>query len=110
MSIPSAVRRVARLLQATGYKIVFAESCTGGLVSGALTAIPGIVFSGGWDGILRALSAVDGKIVWQYNTIQEFTTVNGVAGRGGAINGPGPTAAGGMLWYFNSETNRAICA
>jgi PncC family amidohydrolase len=29
-------------LEETGCKVVFAESCTGGLVSGALTAIPGI--------------------------------------------------------------------
>ena len=29
---------------------------------GPLTAIPGVVFSGAWDGILRALSAADGKI------------------------------------------------
>jgi len=42
MSISSAARRVARLLKATGCKVVFAESCTGGLVSGALTKIPGI--------------------------------------------------------------------
>ena len=40
--MPSAARRVARLLKATGLKVVFAESCTGGLVSGALTKIPGI--------------------------------------------------------------------
>lgn len=42
MSISSAARRVARLLKATGHKVVFAESCTGGLVCGALTQIPGI--------------------------------------------------------------------
>ena len=42
MSLTSAVRRVARLLKASGRKVVFAESCTGGLVSGALTKIPGI--------------------------------------------------------------------
>ena len=42
MSISSAARHVAHLLKATGRKVVFAESCTGGLVSGALTAIPGI--------------------------------------------------------------------
>ena len=37
-----AARRVARLLKAKNKKIVFAESCTGGLASGALTRIPGI--------------------------------------------------------------------
>jgi nicotinamide-nucleotide amidase len=42
MSISSSARRLAGLLKATGRKVVFAESCTGGLVSGALTAIPGI--------------------------------------------------------------------
>jgi PncC family amidohydrolase len=42
MSIVFAARRVARLLKAADCKVVFAESCTGGLVSGALTKIPGI--------------------------------------------------------------------
>jgi nicotinamide-nucleotide amidase len=42
MSIASTSRRVARLLTQTGRKVVFAESCTGGLVSGALTRIAGI--------------------------------------------------------------------
>ena len=42
MSVASSARRLADLLKATDRKVVFAESCTGGLVSGALTAIPGI--------------------------------------------------------------------
>jgi nicotinamide-nucleotide amidase len=42
MSISFAARRVASLLEASSHKVVFAESCTGGLVSGALTKIPGI--------------------------------------------------------------------
>jgi nicotinamide-nucleotide amidase len=42
MSIPRQARRVAALLRRRGLKIVFAESCTGGLVSGALTQTPGI--------------------------------------------------------------------
>jgi len=42
VSIASSARRLADLLKATRRKVVFAESCTGGLVSGALTAIAGI--------------------------------------------------------------------
>jgi nicotinamide-nucleotide amidase len=42
MSIATAARRLAKLLAASGHKIVFAESCTGGLVSASLTRIPGI--------------------------------------------------------------------
>jgi len=35
-------RRLARLLERTGCRIVFAESCTGGLVSALLTKVPGV--------------------------------------------------------------------
>ena len=66
--------------------------------SAAVTSIPGIVFSGGWDGRLRALSTESGRVVWEYNTIREFTTVNGVAAKGGSMGAPGPTVAGGMLF------------
>ena len=42
MSLLSAARRVARLLQQSNHKIVFAESCTAGLVSATLSRIAGI--------------------------------------------------------------------
>jgi len=56
--------------------------------SAAVTAIPSIVFSGGLDGHLRAYSAEDGRIVWDVDTKTEYRTVNGVAARGGSIDGP----------------------
>jgi len=65
---------------------------------GPLTAIPGIVFSGGWDGVLRALSSANGRVVWEYNTAQDYQTVNGVAGKGGSMGAAGPVIAGGMLF------------
>jgi polyvinyl alcohol dehydrogenase (cytochrome) len=69
--------------------------------SAAVTAIPGVVFSGGLDGHLRAYAAEDGRIVWDVDTKGEHATVNGVAAHGGSIDGPGPVVVGGIL-YVNS--------
>jgi polyvinyl alcohol dehydrogenase (cytochrome) len=69
--------------------------------SAAVTAIPGVAFSGSVDGHLRAYSSVDGKIVWDFDTAQTYETVNGVPGHGGAIDGPGAAVGGGML-FVNS--------
>jgi len=66
--------------------------------SAAITVIPGAIFSGTTDGVIHAYSTADGKLLWEYNTARDFTTVNGVAGKGGSINGPGPVVAGGMLF------------
>ena len=70
----------------------------------ALTVIPGVLFSGGQDGILRALSTADGKQVWQFDTARDFMTVNGVPAKGGAMGAPGPTIAGGMLFLGSGYT------
>ena len=64
----------------------------------ALSAIPGVVFSGSYDGMLRALASDTGKVLWEYNMMEEFKTVNGVTAKGGSMGGPGPTVAGGMLF------------
>lgn len=69
--------------------------------SAAVSAIPGIAFSGSVDGHMRAYSAVDGKVVWDEDTIQVYEGVNGVLGRGGSIDGPGPVIANGIV-YVNS--------
>ena len=50
---------------------------------------------------MRAYAAADGKILWEYNTAQPYDTVNGVAGKGGSLNGPGPVIVDGML-FMNS--------
>ena len=70
-------------------------------LSAAVTAIPGIVFSGGVSGYLRAYASDDARLLWEFDTARDYATVNGVAARGGAMEGPGPTIAGGML-YVNS--------
>jgi polyvinyl alcohol dehydrogenase (cytochrome) len=65
--------------------------------SAAISVIPGVVFAGATNGMMRAYSTVDGKVIWETNTAQEFMTVNGVPAKGGSINGPGPIIAGGLL-------------
>jgi polyvinyl alcohol dehydrogenase (cytochrome) len=69
-------------------------------LSAAVSLIPGVVFSGGVSGFLRAYAS-DGKLLWEFDTAQDYKAVNGVPAHGGAIDGPGPVIAGGML-YTNS--------
>ncbi len=65
--------------------------------SAAISAIPGAVFSGSADGHLRAYASADGKIIWDFDTTREVTTVNGVVAKGGSMDGPGPVIAGNLL-------------
>jgi polyvinyl alcohol dehydrogenase (cytochrome) len=69
--------------------------------SAAVTAIPGVVFSGSVDGHLRAYSTSTGEILWQADTAREFDTVNGKAARGGAMDAAGPAIVNGMV-FVNS--------
>jgi polyvinyl alcohol dehydrogenase (cytochrome) len=65
--------------------------------SAAVTAIPGIAFSGSIDGHLRAYTTADGKVIWDFDTIRSYDAVNGVTARGGSLDGPGPAIADGLL-------------
>jgi len=67
----------------------------------AVTAIPGVVFSGTMDGRLRAYAVQDGKVLWEYDTARDFATVNGVKANGGSMSNSGPTVVGGIL-FVNS--------
>jgi polyvinyl alcohol dehydrogenase (cytochrome) len=69
--------------------------------SAAPTALPGIVFAGGLDGHIRAYATSNGKILWDYNTIRPYETVNKINGKGGALDGAAPVVANGML-FVNS--------
>jgi polyvinyl alcohol dehydrogenase (cytochrome) len=80
-----------------------ASKCPGGrgcntAQAAAITVIPGAVFSGSNDGMMRAYSTADGAVLWETDTNQEFKTVNGVAAKGASILCPGPTIANGMVF------------
>jgi polyvinyl alcohol dehydrogenase (cytochrome) len=65
--------------------------------SAPVTAIPGVVFSGSLDGHLRAYAKRDGQVVWDFDTVRNFQTTNGVSAKGGSIDVGGPAVAGGMV-------------
>lgn len=67
-------------------------------ISAAVTAIPGAVIAGHMDGRLRAYEQATGKVLWETETRQPFTTVNGIAGTGGSMGGSsGPVVQQGHL-------------
>jgi polyvinyl alcohol dehydrogenase (cytochrome) len=92
-----------------------ARGCNGAQ-SAAITAIPGVVFSGSMDGAIRAFSTRDGAIVWEFDTNRDFQTVNGVKAHGGSMNGPAPVIVGGMVYVnsgygaFGSRTGNVLLA
>ena len=65
--------------------------------SAAVTAIPGVVFSGSVDGHLRAYAAANGKVIWDADTAREFSTINGPPAHGGSIDAAGPAIVHGMI-------------
>jgi len=68
-----------------------------GAQSAAISVIPGVAFSGSVDGHMRAYSTTDGTIIWEFNTMRDFQTVNGVKAAGGSIDAGGPVIVNGML-------------
>ena len=72
-----------------------------------VTVIPEVVFSGSLDGHMRAYNTHDGAIIWDFDALKEFTTVNGVRATGGSLNGSGPAIVDGMV-YANAGYTNAI--
>lgn len=69
--------------------------------SAAVSAIPGVVFSGSVDGHFRAYASATGDIIWDYDTAREYDGVNEQKTHGGAIDGGGPAVAGGMVYVYS---------
>ena len=69
------------------------RGCSGSQ-AGAISAIPGAVFSAGGDGGLRAYASSDGSIIWTFDTNRPFKTVNGVEANGGTMDASGSGGIG----------------
>jgi polyvinyl alcohol dehydrogenase (cytochrome) len=76
--------------------------------SAAISAVPGVVFSGSVDGHLRAYATTTGAILWDVDTAGPQKAVNEVPARGGSLNGPGPAIAGGMLFVESGYASNGM--
>ncbi len=81
-------------------------------VSAPVTAMAGAVFAGHLDGFLRAYAEADGKLLWEFDTKNPVTAVNGLVAKGGGISGAGPAIGEGYVvvnsgygLYFHAPGN-----
>jgi polyvinyl alcohol dehydrogenase (cytochrome) len=65
--------------------------------AGPASSIPGVIFTGGWDGILRGVDST-GNVIWTFDANKDFQTVNSVIANGGSFGCAGPVIAGGMVF------------
>ena len=68
---------------------------------GAVSATADAVLSGSLDGHLRAFATADGRLLFDFDTVRDYRTVNGVAGKGGSLDGAGAVIVDGMV-FVNS--------
>ncbi len=80
-----------------GARTGFLSGCDTSLPA-AVTAIPGVVFSGSNDGGFRAHAAETGTVIWTYDTNRSFDTVNGIKAAGGSMNAAGAVVVDGMVY------------
>jgi polyvinyl alcohol dehydrogenase (cytochrome) len=71
----------------------------------AITAIPGAVFSGTMDGQLYAYDASSGDIIWHFDTVRDYDTVNGVRANGGSMSNGAAIAVDGMLYVHSGYSH-----
>jgi polyvinyl alcohol dehydrogenase (cytochrome) len=72
------------------------------------TAIPGAVFSGSLDGHIRAYDSSDGRVIWDFNTLDEVETINGIPAQGGSLTSAGPAVADGILYVMSGYSRTAL--
>lgn len=85
-------------------------------LSAAPLVIDKSVVAGALDGRLYIYDAASGEIVWQYDTLRDFSTLNGIEGKGGSIESQSVFAGAGMLFVgsgygqFNQAPGNVLLA
>lgn len=85
----------------TGGAAAFPNNCNPSMIS-AVSSSPGLVYEGGADGKMRVYRSSDGANLWQYDTVRQFTGVNGVPGSGGSVSGTGGAVVSNGMMYVES--------
>ncbi len=79
-----------------------------GAISQAVSAIPGVVFAGAYDGHFRAYRSTDGQMIWDFDAgSRPIAVVGGRTAWGGVFDGAGPTVAGGMVFVHSGYVGRS---
>lgn len=66
-------------------------------LEGPVTISHDVLFSGSWDGMLRALDTATGATLWDFDTARSFATVNDVPANGGSLGAVGQVVEDGLL-------------
>ncbi len=102
---------VVAIQLATG-KLVWRKSPAPGEKEGwraaPASAIPGVVFVGGLDGKIFALSTANGDTLWNFDTNRDFDTVDEVAAHGGGLGSQGVSIVGGMVFAGSGYAHNSV--
>ena len=67
-------------------------------VSATPLSVDGAVITAGLDGRLFVFDSKTGEVIFKYDTVQDYDTVNGVEGYGGSIDSHSIAAGSGMVF------------
>lgn len=85
-------------------------------LSGAPTVVDGAVVQGSIDGWLRIFDSRNGKLLFRFNVVQDFESINGIAAQGGSIDNATIVANNGLLFVsagyglFNETPGNVLLA
>ena len=65
--------------------------------SAPATSSDDFVVSGALNGHLFVHERSTGEVLWEYSSLQDYTTINGVAAKGGSFDATGPVLSGDYM-------------
>jgi polyvinyl alcohol dehydrogenase (cytochrome) len=67
-------------------------------LSAAVLSVDQSVIAAGIDGRIYIHDAGTGAVIWEYDSLRDFDTLNGVPGKGGGVDSHSIAAGGGMVF------------